>query len=73
MIGLFKPHTAKRFRLPNPRLDRLMRHVSAETDRQAALDALQAARVKGDTRAIHAATEALRDATHALMRVELGT
>ncbi|NBR90618.1 MAG: hypothetical protein EBS68_12030 [Rhodobacteraceae bacterium] len=63
MIGLFKRRKAS--------LDRLMRHVGAETARQAALDALQAARAKGDTRAIHAATEALRDATHALMRVEL--
>lgn len=53
------------------RLDHLLRHVSAETARQTALDALQAARAKGDTRAIHAAAEALRDATHALMRVEL--
>jgi len=63
MLGLLKRRKAG--------LDRLMRNVNAETARQTALDALQAARAKGDTRAIHAATETLRDATHALMRVEL--
>lgn len=63
MLGLFTRRKAG--------LDRLIRHVSAETARQDALDALQAARAKGDTRAIHAASKAVRRATHALMRVEL--
>lgn len=63
MLGLFKRRKTG--------LDRLMLHVNAETARQEALDTLRSARAKGDTRAIHAATEALRDATHALMRVEL--
>jgi len=54
------------------RLDRLLRHVGAETARQEALDRLADAEARRDTRAIHAATDAVREATHELMKVELG-
>lgn len=54
------------------RLDRLLRHVGAETARQEALDRLADAEARRDTRAKHAATDAVREATHELMRVELG-
>jgi hypothetical protein len=54
------------------RIDRLLLHVGAETARQEALDRLADAEARRDTRAIHAATDAVRDATHELMRVELG-
>jgi len=54
------------------RLDRLLRHVGAEIARREALDRLADAEARRDTRAIHAATDAVRDATHDLMKVELG-
>ena len=54
------------------RLDCLLRHVGAETARQEALDRLADAEARRDTRAKHAATEAVREATHELMKVELG-
>jgi methylmalonyl-CoA mutase N-terminal domain/subunit len=53
------------------RLDRLLQHVGAETARQEALDRLADAKARRDTRAIRAATDAVRDATHELLCMEL--